>query len=95
MNIWFSIISLDDVQNIFAPQNLYIAHLVCLVDQYILHLKKFSIMYLKSQVIYLLNVENFRKIYMFCQMKRDSVASLVNNNLFRSLVTTTDGDFLC
>ena len=29
------------------------------------------------------------------QMKRDSVASLVHNNLFRSLVTTIDCVFLC
>ena len=57
--------------------------------------KTFPIMYLKSHLIYLFDVKNVYERYIFCQMKKDSVASLVHNNLFCSLVTRTGYVFSC
>ena len=94
MNTWFSILCLDALQTLFTLQNVYIAHHVCLVDR-ISYTQINSPLCILNHVMNLFNVENVRKIYVFFQMKSDSVASFVHNNMFRSLVTTTGCVFLC
>ena len=68
-------------QNTMGNLPLYKTHLLNLM----VFLKKFLLGLLKICI----------QIKWICQIKRDSLASLVHNNSFRSLITTTGCVFLC
>ena len=59
-----------------------------------LFVNKFSIMVVEN-IQKSIGLMICKEIKWICQMKRDSLASLVHNNLFRSLVTTSGCGFVC